>query len=1112
MRWLGLTGACITVLSWAAGPAAAAEGDHVLDPVLSLTGSCKTTLVDPVPDPPVSECEAGSHPPVQFTSPRAVTTDSYGNIYVSNYGSNASEGKAGRVDVFDPEGFFITGLKVEGATNIAVDSAGTLYVVERPFAFLRLSRFIPTTYKPATGEISYNPTPQVVAEDFIGSQAAITVNPLDDHLFILYGSRVVERSSAAEGNTVVSEIGKGVLSDEGSSVAIDASRNRLYTSDTPGADGVVRVFELAAPHNLVDTFDGSETPAGELGIQPAIAADEATGNIFVFDGGEDGAQVLLEFDEEGKYLSTFGEEIQDIGNTVKIWVDNGANSPNGALNLFGRYVFAPSHPTGLGHSFAYGPSGEAEPKIESLSVAEVTREDAELRATINPGNLPTEYTFEYITQQRYEEEGNTFNGALTAGSGQIPAGQAGVQVSTEAGGLSPETSYRFRVVAANSLSIENESFVSAEGEFTTYPPAMGEDTCANDALRTGPSALLPDCRAYELVTPSDTNARSPIGLAHLGVYFPTLQASPAGDKVSFQIQGGTLPGYEGTGSFGGDPYLSSRTPTGWTTTSAGPNGEETAALLPGSVSPDQGYSFWSTGSEKGTAVIPGGEQTNYVRYPDGHSELVGRGSLTTDPRVDGRLISENGGHIIFISGGGASAPAVQLEENAPPDGTVAIYDYTSDGVTHVVSLLPGDETPQAKEDALYGGASFDGEGVAFSIGNTLYLRHDNDETYEIGVSVTPAGIAEGGERIFFVEGGDLMAFDVEDGVIPFSTTGDVTPVNVSADGSAAYFVSPSVLPGEPNPSGDEPAAGEENLYLSREGQITFVGTVTQRDVDGAEGSDGLGLWTVAVDTDRVGIDPSRSTPDGSVLLFQSRAELTGYDPEGHVQVFRFDAVADELDCLSCNPTGAQAAGDGTLQSFNFDQTDPQPLNDFDRLTNIRADGRRAIFQSEEALVPEDTDGLQDVYQWEDSGVGTCNRAQGCVSLISSGQSARIDYLYAISDSGNDVFFRSSDLLVGADADETPSIYDARVNGGFPEPEPQPCQDSQVCRPSAPSPPSLQPPVTGATGPSGNVPGQPKTCPKGKRKVKKNGKVRCVKKKRQGKQQRKAGTTKKGGQK
>jgi hypothetical protein len=578
-----------------------------------------------------------------------------------------------------------------------------------------------------------------------------------------------------------------------------------------------------------------------------------------------------------------------------------------------------------------------------------------------------------------------------------------------------------------------------------------------------------------------------MGLGLFGIHFASRQASPAGDKVTFLIEGGLIPGSEGTGSLGGDAYLATRGENGWSSSLAGPKGKEVEAILPGSTSPDQGYSFWGD-------VLSGFEE-NYVRYPDGHSALVGRGSLASDPRANGRLISENGGHIIFVSGG--NSEAIQLEESAPPDGTAAIYDRTADETTHVVSLLPGGITPAAGQNATYAGASLDGKGVAFTIDKKLYLRFNNEETYEIGEGLTFAGIAVGGARIFYVKGGDLYAFDAEAEItIRFTEAGDVTPVNVAADGTAAYFVSPSVLTGEENPNGNTAHLGEENLYLSHEGTISFVGTVTKQDVEGKETGVGLGLWIDGVGGNTAGSlanDPSRTTPDGSALLFESRASLTGYDSEGHIEVYRYDSVNDELDCVSCDPTLAPATGNASLQSISPERFKPEPLTSYDVVANLRADGRRAFFQSTEALVPGDTDELQDVYEWEAQGVGRCASPGGCVYLISSGHSDRIDYLYAVSDDGDNAFFRSSDLLLGVDTEHTPSVYDARVEGGFAEEEPPICQ-GEGCKPTLTPPPALPTPESGVHE-LGEVPPPVKHCSKGKRKVVRKGKVQCVKKKK-----------------
>jgi hypothetical protein len=260
------------------------------------------------------------------------------------------------------------------------------------------------------------------------------------------------------------------------------------------------------------------------------------------------------------------------------------------------------------------------------------------------------------------------------------------------------------------------------------------------------------------------------------------------------------------------------------------------------------------------------------------------------------------------------------------------------------------------------------------------------------------------------------------------------------------------------------------------------------------------------------IDPSRSTPDGSVLLFESRAPLTGYDPEGHTEVYRYDYEGLSLSCLSCNPTGVAATDDAHLQTvdvFNLSY-----LSHYNAVNNLRADGKRAFFESEEALVLNDTDGLRDVYEWEDEGVGSCQEQGGCVRLVSSGSSGHDDLLFAVSDSGNDVFIRSADLLSAADPDETPSIYDARVGGGFPPPPTQPGEClGEACQPAASAPDDATPASAAFPG-AGNVKGTPPAtgkgrCRKGKRGVARASQRRCATKRQHKKSQKRRSGAKRG---
>ncbi len=1132
----GLWAVLATVIAVAITPAAAnASLKYRFDPVPSLAGDCSESSLDPIPDPGLCPIPPGTvfsgapgadHPSRAFASPRSVATDFYGDVYIASYGLESAKGEDGRIDVFGPDGTFITEVADEiGPRDLAVDGKGDLYVFDarKGGPPVRISLFKPSAYNPAAGEISYEEPSSAVTEELGGAFAVgLAVNIDNDHLFIGLGTHICEFKSASEtepNEKIDCTIGEGNLQfGQGYGLAVDLEHKRIYASDyipspVPGKY-VVRVFELEPPHALIETIDGSTLPQGKFVSEPSLAVDEGTGDLFTF-GEEELPHAVNRLTGEAPHalIEQIGVEtgIKPVFRE-EIGVDNGKASPNRG------YLFVPSHPSGTGHSLAFYPSEECEPVVESLSFVGVTATEAQLRSTVNPCNAPTSYTFELATQQVFEAEG--FEGAQVVGQGRLPAVSFGEHVAAGGTGLAPETAYRFRIEATNAIGSDE-----AEGSFSTYALQPPLPPCPNDPFRIGLSTRLPDCRAYELVTPPETNSRTPVGWGtagpNTGSFFPSPEASSGGDRMSFMTTGGTIAGLEGTGALNGDSYLATRGPSGWSSAAAGPNGTEAEAPLPGSASPDQGYSFWSTGGSPGSAGETAVE-TTYARYPDGHSALIGRGSLGTDVGAFGKLIAEGGSHILFTSN-------EQLEPDAPPSGTTAVYDRTSDEATQVVSLLPGDETPAEGEGASYQGASLDGRGVAFKIGGVLYLRRDNATTYEIGSGLTFAGIAEGGGRIFYLRGGDLYAFDASGGeTIRFSESGDVTPANVAASGTGAYFVSPSVLAGA-NPHGDLPLAGKENLYLSREGQISFVATVTARDVVGEKAPnntqlDGLGLWTSVVGPSedgapgRFGADPSRTTPDGSVLLFQSRADLTGYEPgkegeEEHAEVYRYDA-SGSLVCLSCNPTGAPASGQASLETVSYGLSAPGPFNSFALVANLTGNGRRAFFQSTERLVPADNDDLQDVYEWEAQGVDSCARPGGCLYLISSGHSGADDYLYAVSDGGNDVFFRTADRLLGADSSETPSIYDARVDGGFAEPAAtEPCH-GEGCRPTLLAPPAMLAPESGTQASAS----APRGCHKGKHRVKRQGKPRCVKSHRRRKHKhrrkhhRRARTHKKGGAK
>lgn len=225
------------------------------------------------------------------------------------------------------------------------------------------------------------------------------------------------------------------------------------------------------------------------------------------------------------------------------------------------------------------------------------------------------------------------------------------------------------------------------------------------------------------------------------------------------------------------------------------------------------------------------------------------------------------------------------------------------------------------------------------------------------------------------------------------------------------------------------------------------------------------------------------TENGDIAAFVSGIQLDSYDPKGHGEVYRYDETEDELICVSCPPTNAAASGNSSLAENGL---------------NLIEDGRM-FFTATEPLVLRDTNGKEDVYEWND----------GNVQPISPGQDQFGSKLLTVSADGKDAYFFTHAVLAPQDRNgKEAKIYDARELGGFfVVPGQPPCAASDECH--GPGTQAAPPPDIGSYG------GTPtrvhhQGCPKGK--VKRNGD--CVKrrKKHQRKHRRKGHGKKRHGKK
>lgn len=707
-------------------------------------------------------------------------------------------------------------------------------------------------------------------------------------------------------------------------------------------------------------------------------------------------------------------------------------------------------------------------------------------------------------------------------------------------GLTPGATYHVQLVATTgggTTKSGDQIFVPIQEP--AQPP------CSNEALRQENNSLaLPECRAYEQVTPASKAG-----------YRAALSGLLGGGSVLYQTPAGNIANSgQGLGTL--NYYVSNRTVNGWETI---PNQNPAGTLFTGPeavppvgvsafprlYSEDLRSSYWFLSI--GPAVEPQypNPTRSYLRGPDGRFTLIGTptpaegignplfagssadlshvvfsgtpsqpgllefvGTGNGAPRrvdldhsgqpisecagkpvvggsvtgAEGKAVSKDGRTILFVALGGCPAGPAADEIWARVDGTTS-YDASESHCTRVDCNAPA--------PAHYAGAARDGSSVFFTTKQQL-LNSDTDQAEDLYVYHLPTAAEPNPSPVLSEVSGTGPGANTEEGVsvsISFSTAEGVT---VSADGSTAIFVSPAVLAVNKDAFEETAQQGKDNLYVWRrdashpEGQVTFVGGLISDDIAPSYGP-GTGAEKIR---------RPEMTPDGRYVVFNTASPMVPTDTDEGYDVYRYDTQAGQLTRVSTGPLGTGGNADGFNAYVAARQNDSVTNEDLDpwpTQLSITDNGQAVVFQTSEGLVPRDGNGATDIYLWKN----------GRVTLISSGASGANGVSekgeFAIDASGQDIYFVTGEALTPTDGDSVTDVYDARVGGGFSAAEATGCS-GESCQPAGSGTPSSPSPATNQARAPESPPKTPKSsCPRGK--VLKKGK--CVKQhKKQGKHHKK----------
>lgn len=621
-------------------------------------------------------------------------------------------------------------------------------------------------------------------------------------------------------------------------------------------------------------------------------------------------------------------------------------------------------------------------------------------------------------------------------------------------------------------------------------PAGADGACPNEAIRATQHAThLGDCRAWERVSPDQKGYGDLVGEGE------SVTAAASGNGAAFDSRLG-FADTVGSSALARTTYLARRGAGGWSTKSITPQGRPEALQI---LTAPTAVELFS--EELDTAILwgydlPAAADDTPLRK-NIYSEDTASGALRTitvsqlggglDPLkyflgefLDKALfgLSADAKHLTLVSNTqflpAGTAPGypsgVEFEPVNFPRYFTAPNVYTwNDGVLHLAGILPDGTVPDEGSTARPGGydsagfrgtISADGSRQTFFASPQagappqLYLRIDNSRTVLISESENPAlaeepqnvnfeGMTPDGRNLFFTTESPLLAADTASGPDLYRWTDGPDPEN--EPGNLTLITDDGGAVSDPTGFGNSLVGMSDDasrVYVHSNGSklLLWEEGAGIRTIDPFVPRSPSPRFHLALSAAQPGF--GRVSPDGNWLAYLFHDE-SGQFPD---RMYLYDRERDVRTCVSCPSTASLVPA--LTRAGRKDNIGFRP--------RFLSNGGRVFFTSPGALVPEDTNGVADVYAYDGP--------TGKLSLLTSGAGKEPSEFADASASGNDVFFLTRQRLVPTDTDDFIDLYDARVGGGFDEPVPVPSDPcaGEACQ-GAPSagPPAAAPIASGA---------------------------------------------------